>query len=59
MRIKYVGPGPDGLEIADAGVTVRLGETVEVPDEIGAQLVERPDFKPAANRKKDDTKEGD
>lgn len=55
-KVTYVGPGPDALEVAQAGVTVRLGETVEVPDEVAQALLERPDFEPADSKSK--AKEG-
>ena len=59
MKVKYVVPGPDALDIADARVVVALGETVEVPDDIAERLLERPDFEPAGAKKETKGKEAD
>jgi hypothetical protein len=43
MRVTYEGPH-DAVEIPAAGLTVARGETVEVPDEIGASLLRQGTF---------------
>lgn len=41
MKITYVGPFTDGVEIAATGQVVAKGGTVEVADELGAALCEQ------------------
>lgn len=41
MRVTYIGPYSEGAEIAATGQVVMPGETVEVPDELGAALCEQ------------------
>lgn len=51
MKITYVGPFADGVEIAATGQIVAQGGTVEVADELGAALCEQPgNWKPADQR---------
>ena len=40
MKVRYED-GPESLLIAEVGVQVERGETVEVPDEVGTKLVEQ------------------
>lgn len=45
MKVKYIGPHTEGVEIADASgfcATVAHGDTVEVPDGIGRALLDQP-----------------
>lgn len=52
MRIKYVGPCGDGVEIAATGQVVAKGEVVDVSDELGAGLLEQPEnWQPASPAK--------
>lgn len=40
MRVTYEGP-LDAVELADHPVVVARGEAVDVPDELGARLIEQ------------------
>jgi hypothetical protein len=40
MKVKYPGP-IDEVILDEIGVSVRAGESVEVPNEIGDQLIEQ------------------
>ncbi len=56
MRVTYTGPYVDGAEIAATGQLVLPGQTVEVPDELGAALCEQPSNWTAADSPKTKTK---
>lgn len=56
MKVTYVGPYADGVEIAATGQVVAPGETVEVPDNLGALLVEQEYWK--GTKPTDDTVDG-
>lgn len=43
MKVKYVGPYGSVSLAPRGGRTVAQGETIEVPDELGASLLEQPD----------------
>lgn len=43
MKVKYVGPYKSVSLSPRGGQVVAHGETVEVPDELGAGLLEQPD----------------
>ena len=51
MRVTYIGPYSEGAEIAATGQVVMPGETVEVPDELGAALCEQTSNWSAADTK--------
>jgi len=38
MRVKYIGPHTEGVEIPELGITVAHGEIIEVDDDIGKRL---------------------
>lgn len=40
MRVKYTGPHAE-VEVGPTGQYVKRGETTEVPDDVGASLVEQ------------------
>lgn len=42
MKVTYVGPFADGVEIAATGQVVKPGESVEVDAALGAALCEQP-----------------
>ena len=42
MKLTYTGPH-DEVEIPSAGVVCKRGESVEVPEELGASLLEQAD----------------
>lgn len=43
MKVKYVGPYESVSLSPGGGRTVAHGETIKVPDELGASLLEQPD----------------
>lgn len=51
MKIKYVGPSP-AVDIAP-GYHAPHGETIEVPDELGASLCEQDTFHEVKSKKAD------
>lgn len=61
MRVTYVGPH-DAVEIPVLGVAVQRGDSIEVPNEIGHELVKQASwetatiFKPKPN---DDTEDNE
>ena len=57
MKVTYVGEH-DEVEVPDARVLVKQGETVDVPDDIGASLIEQESNWKAAGAKRA-AKEGD
>lgn len=40
MKVRYED-GPESILIAEVGIQVERGETVEVPDEVGTKLVDQ------------------
>lgn len=55
MRITYEGPF-DAVELADHPVVAARGETVDVPDELGARLLQQEcwtEAKPGRTARKD------
>jgi hypothetical protein len=40
MKVRFED-GPESLLVAEVGIQVERGETVEVPDEVGTKLVEQ------------------
>jgi hypothetical protein len=46
MRVTYVGPF-DGVEIPSLGIAVKRNETVDVPDDVGHDLVAQTDWQTA------------
>ena len=58
MLVNYVGPCRDGVEIGATGQVVAPGETVDVPDDLGAALLEQPDNWQPAKPAKTSPKEG-
>lgn len=42
MKVRYIGPHMDGVELDAIGVFVAHGDTVEVSDDLAASLLEQP-----------------
>lgn len=42
VRVTYVGPDIDGVEVADLNIIANHGEPIDVPDELAARLLEQP-----------------
>lgn len=40
MRLKYVGPNTEGVEIPSLGITVAHGEIIDVDDDVGKTMAE-------------------
>ena len=54
MRLKYVGPHEDGVDIPELGIVVGHGEIIEVDDAIGKRLSTSPDWQVTSRTKKGD-----
>jgi hypothetical protein len=54
MRLKYVGPHEDGVEIPELGLTVEHGEIIEVDDAVGKRLATSSDWQVTSRTKGDD-----
>lgn len=54
MRLKYVGPHGDGVDIPELGVTVAHGEIVDVDDALGKRLAASTDWQVTSRAKKGD-----
>lgn len=44
MRLKYVGPHEDGVDIPELGITVGQGEIIDVDDAVGKRLAASTDW---------------
>ena len=51
MKIKYVGPFVDGVELPTLNLTAPHGESVEVPDEAAESLLATGDWEKADGAK--------
>lgn len=40
MRLKYIGPNTEGVEIPSLGITVAHGEIIEVDDDVGKSMAD-------------------
>lgn len=54
MKLRYVGPHTEGVEIPSLGMFVAHGESIEVDDEIGKTMAETEDWQPVGRAKKGD-----
>lgn len=54
MRLKYVGPHTDGVEIPDLGLAVEHGEIIEVDEATGKRLAASADWQVTSRTKGDD-----
>lgn len=52
MRLKYVGPHEDGVEIPELGVIVGHGEIIDVEDAVGKRLAASTDWQVTSRTKK-------
>jgi hypothetical protein len=52
VRLKYVGPHEDGVDIPELGLTVGHGEIVDVDDAIGKRLATSADWQVTSRGKK-------
>lgn len=62
MRLKYVGPNTEGVEIPELEAVVAHGEIIEVDDAIGKRLAVSDDWQVTSrtsSSKKDDEKGAD
>lgn len=51
MRIKYVGPHQDGVEIPELGLVVEHGEIIDVDDAVGKRLAQSADWQVTSRKK--------
>lgn len=56
MRLKYVGPHTEGVEIPSLGITVAHGEIIDVDDDVGKTMAETPEWQVTS---RGSTKKGD
>lgn len=52
MKLRYVGPHTEGVEIPSLGITVAHGESIEVDDAIGKTMAETEEWQPVGRAKK-------
>ena len=52
MRLKYVGPHQDGVEVPEAGAVVAHGEIIEVTEDLGKRLATSADWQVTSRPKK-------
>jgi hypothetical protein len=52
MQIRYCGPSSEGVTLADGSLTFLPGEAVEVPADLGAELIEQGTFEVVAKAAK-------
>lgn len=57
MQVRYVGPDSVGVVLADGSIEFPAGAPVEVPDDLGAALVEQGTFEPVKPAKPAKTEE--
>lgn len=51
MRLKYVGPSTEGVDVPELGVIVAQGEIVDVDDAIGKRMAESTDWQVTSRTK--------
>lgn len=51
MRLKYVGPSEEGVDIPELGITVGQGEIIEVDDGVGRRLEQSSDWQVTSRKK--------
>lgn len=49
MRLEYVGPH-DGVELPSLNIACERGQSVDVPDEVGLELIKQDGWKTAQTR---------
>lgn len=54
MKVRYVGPHTEGVEIPSLGITVAQGEAIEVDDEVGKAMAETAEWQSVGRAKKGD-----
>jgi len=54
MRLKYVGPHTEGVEIPELGITVEHGEIIDVDDTVGKRLAASADWQVTSRTKGDE-----
>lgn len=52
MRLKYVGPHEDGVDIPELGMSVGHGEIIEVDDALGKRLAASTDWQVTSRGKR-------
>ena len=60
MHVKYLGPSPSvDIVIPGGSIPAKRGESVEVPDDIGASLCEQDTFEPVGAKPRATSEEHD